>query len=214
MQKFFCFRGANFVYLKAYIFLLRAYNVSIKKQQAESRCCAMNSKQVRKLVLTALCTALTAVATMVIQIPSPMSGYVNLGDCMVLLSAWLLGPFAGAAAAGVGSALADILTGYTYYAPGTLIIKAAMALTAGLIARAWHRSPSRRTRPALSRVLGAFVAEIIMVLGYFAYAALLLGNGLGAAASIPGNLVQGAFGLVAALLLAQMLARARALPRD
>ena len=174
----------------------------------------MDSKQVRKLVLTALCTALTTVATIVIQIPSPMSGYVNPGDCMVLLSAWLLGPFAGATAAGVGSALADILTGYTYYAPGTLVIKAAMALTAGLIARAWHRSPSRRAHPVLSRVLGAFVAELIMVLGYFAYAALLLGSGLGAAASIPGNLVQGAFGLISSLLLAQMLARAHAFPRD
>ena len=28
---------------------------------------------------------------MVVQIPSPMNGYVNLGDCFVLLSGWLLG---------------------------------------------------------------------------------------------------------------------------
>lgn len=85
----------------------------------------MSGKHVRLLVLAALFTALTTVATMVIQIPSPMSGYVNLGDCMVLLSAWVLGPFVGAAAGGIGSMLADIITGYAYYAPGTLIIKAA-----------------------------------------------------------------------------------------
>ncbi len=38
-----------------------------------------------------------------------------------------------------------------------------------------------------------------MVAGYFGYAALLLGKGIGAAASVPGNLVQGAVGLVIAL---------------
>ena len=45
----------------------------------------MNDKKIRKLVFTALLAALTCVATMVIQIPAPVSGYVNLGDCVVLL---------------------------------------------------------------------------------------------------------------------------------
>ena len=55
--------------------------------------------------MTALFMALCCVATMVIQIPSPTQGYVNLGDCVVLLSGWLLGPWYGIAAAGIGSAL-------------------------------------------------------------------------------------------------------------
>ena len=41
----------------------------------------MNDKKIRKLVLAALLAALVCVATMVVQIPSPMQGYVNLGDC-------------------------------------------------------------------------------------------------------------------------------------
>ena len=41
----------------------------------------MNEKKIRKLVLAALLAALVCVATMVVQIPSPMQGYVNLGDC-------------------------------------------------------------------------------------------------------------------------------------
>ncbi|MGN1083913.1 MAG: ECF transporter S component, partial [Lachnospiraceae bacterium] len=81
----------------------------------------MNSK-LHKMVLTALFTALVCVATIIIQIPSPMQGYVNLGDCIILLSAWLLGPLYGFFAGGVGSALADLLTGYSHYAPGTLVI--------------------------------------------------------------------------------------------
>ena len=51
----------------------------------------MTDKKLHRLVLAALFTALTTVMTMVIQVPSPMQGYVNLGDCGVLLSAWVLG---------------------------------------------------------------------------------------------------------------------------
>lgn len=172
----------------------------------------MSAKYVKLLVLAALFAALTTVATMVIQIPSPMSGYVNLGDCMVLLSAWVLGPFVGAAAGGVGSMLADVITGYAYYAPGTLIIKAAMALAAGLIFRAVAGRRGRGPRALAARLSGGLVAEAMMVLGYFAYAGIILQNGLGAVASIPGNLVQAAFGLAAAVVLVQVLEKARALP--
>ena len=58
----------------------------------------MENQKVRKLVLSALMAALVYVATSIIQIPSPVNGYVNLGDCFVLLSGWLLGPWYGAAA--------------------------------------------------------------------------------------------------------------------
>ena len=61
----------------------------------------MENQKVRKLVLSALMAALVYVATSIIQIPSPVNGYVNLGDCFVLLSGWLLGPWYGAAAAGI-----------------------------------------------------------------------------------------------------------------
>ena len=52
----------------------------------------MTDSKIRKLVLSALMAALCTVMTMVIQVPSPMQGYVNLGDCAVLISAWMLGP--------------------------------------------------------------------------------------------------------------------------
>ena len=63
----------------------------------------MSDTKIRKLVMAALFAALCTVMTMVIQVPSPMQGYVNLGDCAVLLSAWVLGPLYGGAAAGTGS---------------------------------------------------------------------------------------------------------------
>ena len=99
----------------------------------------MENQKVRKLVLSALMAALVYVATSIIQIPSPVNGYVNLGDCFVLLSGWLLGPWYGAAAAGIGSMLVDLLSGYGHYVPGTLIIKGLDALVAALIFRALGR---------------------------------------------------------------------------
>jgi uncharacterized membrane protein len=147
--------------------------------------------------------------TMVIQVPSPMQGYVNLGDCAVLLSAWVLGPVYGGAAAGIGSMLADILSSYAHYAPGTFAIKFAMAAVAAVIFKGLSR---RKNVPlvAAQAVSGA-AAEVIMVSGYFGYASLWLGKGLAAAASIPGNVVQGVFGLVAAGAVYAILSRGRTL---
>lgn len=169
----------------------------------------MRDAKIKKLVLAALFAALTTVMTMVVQVPSPMQGYVNLGDCAVLLSAWVLGPLYGGAAAGIGSMLADILLSYAHYAPGTLVIKLAMAVAAGLIFRAMRSE--QISKLVTAQVVSGVVAEIIMVLGYFGYAGLLLGNGVSAAASIPGNVVQGLFGLAAATAVYLMLDRGHAL---
>ncbi len=84
----------------------------------------MNSKVVSKIVLTALFAALAYVATSIIRVPTVgTQGYVNIGDSIVLLSAWLIGGVYGALAAGIGSALADLLAQYVTYVPGTFIIK-------------------------------------------------------------------------------------------
>lgn len=162
------------------------------------------SDKLRKLTLAAMFAALTCVATMVVQIPSPMNGYVNLGDAVVLLCGFLLGSIYGTAAAGIGSMLADVFTGYLHYAPGTLVIKAAMALTAAALYKALR---SGKLPSALAVVLSGLVAEILMVVGYFGYACLLLGKGLAAAASIPGNVVQGAVSLLCASIVCVVLSR-------
>jgi len=153
----------------------------------------MENQKVRKLVLSALMAALVYVATSIIQIPSPVNGYVNLGDCFVLLSGWLLGPWYGAAAAGIGSMLVDLLSGYGHYVPGTLIIKGLDALVAALIFRALGRGKT-------AMLVSGIVGETIMILG----------KGLAAAASIPGNIVQGIAGIAIGLALAVLLQKAKA----
>ena len=166
----------------------------------------MKQRNIKRLVLAALFTALTVVATMVIRIPAPLVGYANLGDTMVLLSAWVLGPVWGMAAGGIGSMIADLL-GYPPYAVATLVIKALMALVAGGIFRAMGRKGHRLA----ARLVGALAAEILMVLGYFTFEGVFLGLGWSAALNIPVNLVQGVVCLVAAVALAQVLERSKAL---
>ena len=102
--------------------------------------------------------------------------------------------------------LADIFSGYAHYAPGTLIIKAVMAFVAAIIFK-------QLKNKTLSSVLGAVAAEAIMVLGYFAYAGMLLGKGIAAAASIPGNLVQAAVGIVVSVVLYFALEKSGALKK-
>ena len=167
----------------------------------------MKHEKLIKLVLAALFAALTCVATMLIHIPMPATnGYINLGDGMVLLGAFLLGPVYGMAAGGLGSMMADVLLGYAAYAPGTLVIKGLTALCAALVLRAMH---GKTTGLAAGAVLG----EIVMVLGYFAYEALALGYGMAAAASIPGNAVQGAAGVVVGILAYKALSAVPAVRR-
>ena len=148
----------------------------------------MNSKVVSKIVLTALFAALVYVATSIIRYPTfGTQGYINIGDTIVLLSAWLIGGVYGALAAGIGSELADLLAQYVTYVPGTFIIKFLMALVAYLIFTAFKKTNINKV---VAYIVSGVVAELIMVFGYFLYESTILGYGLAAAASIPSNAIQ------------------------
>lgn len=161
-----------------------------------------------RIILTAMLAALICVSTLCIQIPSPVGGYINAGDAFVLMSGFMLGTIYGSAAAGIGSALADVLTGYMHYAPGTLILKALTALIASLICtRLSRRKPSMHLR--LRFALAGVPAEMLMILGYLAYAWWPLSHGAGALASVPGNIVQAAAGILISTLLTPLVLRPR-----
>lgn len=152
------------------------------------------------LIVAALMAALSCVATMVIKLPSPSGGYMNLGDTVVLLSAYLLGGAYGAAAAGIGSALADIFSGYVIYAPATLVIKALMAVVASVLYSALGTMRGKL-------FICATAAEALMVLCYWLYDAALLGSFVAALAGVPSNLVQSAFAILASAALTSALRR-------
>ena len=166
----------------------------------------MSDKKIRFMVTAAVMAALTYVATTVVRIPAPTGGYVHMGDGLVLLCGWILGPWWGGAAAGIGSMLVDLLGGYMSFVPGTLVIKFLDAMAAALIVKAL----GRRT---YSYVLGGIAGEAIMVAGYFVYEAAALKLGMGAAAGVLANVGQGAVGLVIALVLMALLKGSKALDK-
>ncbi len=150
----------------------------------------------RRLTVSALMAAITCIATMIIKIPVPATGgYINFGDGAVILSGFMLGPLYGGAAAGIGSALADIFSGYAIYAPATFIIKAVMAAAASFIIR-------KSSKASIVRLLTAgVVCEIIMAAGYLSFEAFILGYGTGALAAVVGNIIQGVCGIIVSAIL-------------
>lgn len=160
-----------------------------------------NSEHIRLLTLTGVLTALTTVATLVIQIPTPTKGYVNLGDTVVNLSAWILGGTYGAFASGFGSALSDLITGYNAYAPATFIIKFLMAFVACWV----YRGCAKKWNSLPSRILSAVVSELIMLVGYAVFAGIFYGSLGSAFLTLPENLVQGIFGAGASVALYELI---------
>ena len=160
-----------------------------------------------RLCMAAMFAALICVATIVIQIPLPLGGFLNFGDCFILIAAWTLGPLYGCAAGAIGSAMADIITGYAVYAPATFVIKGLIGLTAAVVA---HKLSAKGGRKLAAHILSAAVAEVIMVTGYFLYDALVMGYGFaGAAAGLPMNAVQGAAGVVFGCVIMQVIQRTK-----
>ena len=151
-------------------------------------------KKIEKSVLAAMFCALTFIMTWIL-VPAPTIGNINLGDCMIIFSAYLLGPYAVLSGA-VGAALCDLASGYVIYAPGTFFIKALM-VAAVLLFRKRIVKSGKLTYLLISGAL----AEIVMIAGYFIYESLILGYGFGAAANIPFNAVQGGVNLAAAAVL-------------
>ena len=162
----------------------------------------MQSKT-KKIVIAALIASLVCVATMIIKIPSPLNGYLNLGDCIVLLAGWMLSPGYGFLAAGLGSALADLFSGYATYAPATFIVKGTMAL----VAFACFKLMNRRIGKLSSQLIGGVLAEIVMVLGYFVFEGFMYGF-TSSLVTIPANAIQGVAGIVIGVVLIKIFEKA------
>ena len=152
---------------------------------------------VKRLALAGMMAAMVCVLTIFPHIPLG-SGYIHLGDGMILLGVMLLGPL-GIPAAAIGSMLADLLV-YPSYAPVTLVVKALVALVAWLLYRRGHAG---RT------VLAFLTAEAVMVLGYFAYEWFVVPEF--AVADILGNVMQGAAGVALGLVFSCAVPRLEAM---
>ena len=141
-----------------------------------------NVTKLKKIAFAGVFAAFVFIATQ-IRIPTAI-GYINLGDGVILIGAFLFGPIAFFPAA-IGSALSDLLAGYAQYIIPTFIIKGLMGGLSGALLR--KASPS-----VVRKILVGLLAEVIMIAGYFVFESLPFMYGPAAAAgSLLFNLIQG-----------------------
>ena len=158
------------------------------------------SKNVRRITYTAIAAAIIFVITRLIVIPIGTGGaYLNFGDIAIYMTAYLLGGPIAAAAAAVGSGLADLTTGFLVYAPATFVVKGLMGLVAGLLLR--------------KKNFGLFAAACvlggaIMALGYGLYETAVFGFPT-AVTNATFNLIQWGGGVAVSLILYPVADRIR-----
>ena len=91
---------------------------------------------VQFLTITAVFVALTYIFTAFINVKLPIAangGLIHLGNVPLFIGAILFGKKTGAIAGGIGMGLFDLLSGWTLWAPFTLIIVGIMGFTVGKI---------------------------------------------------------------------------------
>jgi uncharacterized membrane protein len=156
---------------------------------------------VRTVTYGGVLAAVVLLATAIPKITIPnVVGYFHLGDGAIFACAVVLGPFA-ALPAGLGSAMADLLSGYGVYAIPTFLIKGGMGLLAGYAFR-------KGTRLAFWQQLPLFIGcELIMMGGYFAFESLFYGGFAAAVASLPFNGLQAVAGVVLGLAITPLVRR-------
>lgn len=139
-----------------------------------------NQKSVINMCLAGVLTALVFVFTAYLHIPS-VNGYVHIGDGFIYFAACLLPlPYALFVGAG-GAVLADCLTGYAIWAPGSAVIKAMLVLC---FCRKGNKILCGRNWIAL------LPAAVICVGGYYLYGSMITGNFAAPLADVFGNVMQ------------------------
>ena len=136
-----------------------------------------NSNSTKKIVLTALLAALTvAGSAMRITIPVDIAGTTSfhLGNIMCALSGILLGPWCGAAAAAIGSAIYDMLNPlYISEAWITFLTKGCYGLASGLVIRCGSKN-WKYGKATLATAAGALVYAVLYLSKTFFYSGMLM----------------------------------------
>lgn len=164
----------------------------------------MKENTAKFVTINALSIALVCVSTMAIQIPIPL-GYMHLGNTCILLTAALFGPTTGLLAGGIGSALADLLTGYTQWVLPTLLIKSIMGFAIGYLA--WGKE--KKLHMASVRTLIASIAGVaVMIAGYTIAGAVMNGSIYTGLLQVPGLTLEGIIGMAIFYVISFVLERA------
>ncbi|MBN1834790.1 MAG: ECF transporter S component [Spirochaetales bacterium] len=159
-----------------------------------------------RIASLAVLTAVTAVFTYMVRIPvAPTRGYLNLGDVAIYFTAFSFGPVTALISGGLGTALADMISGYSQWAPISLVVHGLQGLVAGLIGGILGKGPRRVFNPYW--LVGAAAGTVLMCGGYLLSGTFMVGFGA-ALVELPGNLLQNLAGIAGGIPLAMAVRRA------
>ena len=140
----------------------------------------MKKNKINLMCMSSVFTALVFVVTAYLHIPTN-NGYIHVGDGLIYLAACLFPlPYAMAVGA-VGALLADCLTGFAVWAPGSVVIKALLVLF-------FSRKEDKTVN--LRNIIALFPAAILNIGGYYLYEALIYGNFVSPLSGIPASITQ------------------------
>lgn len=146
----------------------------------------MKNEKVKLMCLSGIFTAVVYVFTAYLQIPSH-NGYIHIGDGFIYLAACML-PLPYAASVGaIGALLADCLTGFAIWAPGSVIIKAVTVL---------FFSAKGSKIVSFRNILALLPAAAVCMGGYYLYESIITGNFVAPLAGIPGSITQSVAGSI------------------
>lgn len=171
------------------------------------------NNDVLKIVLTAFMITLTFIAGSVIKIPI-INGFIQVGDCMVLIGAVLLGKKRGALSGAIGMCFVDIAAGYLIWAPFTFIIK---GLIAYLVAIILEKAKNINYK---IYIIAFIVGGLINIFGYFISNVVIIGLIIGdtqgilqsiiyALANVLGDTIQSILGIIITLILLPSINKAK-----
>ena len=177
-----------------------------------------NKLTTKKIALTALMAALTVVGSwMRIVLPVDIGGNTafHLGNILCALSGILLGPWLGGLAAGLGSAIFDIVFYPMYISECwiTFLTKACYGIMAGLGIRCGKKDWGY-IRAVLAALAGAVTYAVLYLAKTYFYGGLLVGGLTPAAAwtsvvlKLPATIFNGAVAVIFAPILAIAIRKA------
>lgn len=157
----------------------------------------MKNRKTKLICISGIFTALVFVVTAYLHIPSH-TGYTHVGDGLIYIAACLLplpyAMFVGAA----GALLADCLTGFAIWAPGSVIIKALAVLLF---------SSRKQKIICVRNTIALIPASAICIGGYYLYESLITLNFIAPLSGIPGYITQSVLSSVLFVLLGISLDR-------
>ena len=174
----------------------------IKKLDGDRKMQNMKKKKSIKtsdITITAAMAALVFLGTYIFKIPT-ISGYIHLGDCMILLTVALFGMKKGAIAGAIGGGLSDLLGGFFYWTGPTLLIKCMWALVMGAV---MYKLLKNRRGAFLA---GAVAGGVLQIAAYTIVGMFIYGIQT-ALIEVPGLALQTGAGIVIGFAIYRILAR-------